>query len=208
MLKEKIEWIFFDVGSTLFDESEAHRQRFIKSAANAGISYDEFCTAMIKFYKNRQKGDKEAAKLYGLKLQAWNSDDEIVYPDTEYCLKTLSKKFKIGVIANQIPGTEKRLSKRGLMKYISLVVASAEENIEKPDLRIFRLALKRAECKPQNAVMVGDRLDNDIAPANKIGMTTIWIKQGFWKYMSVSSDIEKADYEVENLSEVCQLLYE
>lgn len=36
-----------------------------------------------------------------------------------------------------------------------------------------------AKCKPENAVMIGDRIDNDIVPAKQLGMKTIWIKQGF-----------------------------
>ena len=30
--------------------------------------------------------------------------------------------------------------------------------------------------------MIGDRIDNDIEPANKLGMKTIWVKQGFSVY--------------------------
>ncbi|MDE5966300.1 MAG: HAD hydrolase-like protein [Lachnospiraceae bacterium] len=33
--------------------------------------------------------------------------------------------------------------------------------------RIFELALERASCSPENAVMIGDRLDNDIIPAKR-----------------------------------------
>lgn len=68
------------------------------------------------------------------------------------------------------------------MKYIKLVVASAEEGVAKPDSEIFLRALKRAECLPGNAVMIGDRIDNDIEPANRLGMKTIWVRQGFNKY--------------------------
>lgn len=68
------------------------------------------------------------------------------------------------------------------------------------------LALKRAECSPQNAIMVGDRLDNDIAPANILGMKTIWIKQGFGRYFTPQTEMEKADYTVDNLNELCCLL--
>ena len=35
-----------------------------------------------------------------------------------------------------------------------------------------------AGCQAENAVMIGDRLDNDIAPAKKLGMKTVWIRQG------------------------------
>ena len=117
-----------------------------------------------------------------MKTVPWNSDDEFVYPETENCLGELSKHYRIGIIANQNLGSEERLEKLGLLKHIDLVIASAEESVAKPDLRIFQIALARADCKPEEAVMVGDRLDNDIIPANKIGMTTVWIKQGFGSY--------------------------
>ena len=39
--------------------------------------------------------------------------------------------------------------------------------------------------------MVGDRLDNDIVPANKIGMKTVWIKQGFGGLAMPESDDER-----------------
>lgn len=54
--------------------------------------------------------------------------------------------------------------------------------------------------------MIGDRIDNDIVPANSLGMYTIWIKQGFWRYWSIKNDIEKADYTVNSLSELCEIL--
>lgn len=119
--------------------------------------------------------------------------------------KKLSSNYKIGVIANQSTGTAKRLENFGIQKYIDLVIASAEEGISKPDKKIFEIALERSECKPENAVMIGDRIDNDIVPAKKIGMKTIWIKQEFGKYWKVTDESEKADYEVDNLSDILLL---
>lgn len=101
-------------------------------------------------------------------------------------------------------GTE-RLEKIGLLKYIDLVIASAEEGVAKPDLRIFEIALNRANCKPYEAVMIGDRLDNDIASANKIGMKTVWIKQGYGKYVVPNSQEEYPDFTVNCLSEILEL---
>ena len=132
-------------------------------------------------------------------MAPWNSDDEFVYPEAEECLRNLSKKYKIGIIANQVFGSEERLEKIGLLKYINLVVASAEEGVVKPDLRIFEIALSKADCKAVESVMVGDRLDNDIVPANKIGMKTVWIRQGFGGLAMPVSDDERADYTISNL---------
>lgn len=92
------------------------------------------------------------------------------------------------------------------MKYIDLVVASAEEGVTKPDKKIFEIALEKSNCKPVNTVMIGDRIDNDIVPAKMLGMRTIWIKQGFGQYWNITTENEKADCVVNNLMEICQLL--
>lgn len=90
----------------------------------------------------------------------------------------MHKSYKIGIIANQNPGTTDRMKKYGLSEYLDLVIASAEAGIAKPDLGIFELALKRANCLLGNAVVIGDRLDNDIIPAKRVGLKIIWISQG------------------------------
>ena len=118
---------------------------------------------------------------------------------------TLSERYKIGIIANQNPGSKERLNKLGLLKYIDLVIASAEEGVEKPDLRIFQLALERANCKPEEAVMVGDRIDNDMIPAKKIGMKTVWIKQGFGGLSEQMTEAQQPDYSVDSLKELLPL---
>lgn len=73
-------------------------------------------------------------------------------------MKQLSVKgYRLGVIANQSPGTEDRLLNWGLLKYFDIVLASAEEGISKPDIAIFHRALAAAKCLPDNAV----RLETD-----------------------------------------------
>ena len=202
---KNIEWIFFDVGSTLVDESKAYEERLKIVAETAKVSYEYVYQTALEFYKENKKGDLETMKLLNVEKPKWRVEDEILYCETEVCLRKLSEKYNIGVIANQSLATEKRMKEFGILKYIKLVIASAEEGVAKPDKRIFEIALNRANCKSQHAVMVGDRIDNDIVPAKALGMKTIWIKQGFGKYWKISSEREQADYEVDNLSEVLQI---
>ena len=54
--------------------------------------------------------------------------------------------------------------------------------------------------------MIGDRIDNDIIPAKQLGMKTIWIKQGFGSLWTVMGESEKADIEVNNLSDILNYL--
>ena len=206
MILANIKWIFFDIGSTLVDESVAYQNRIERTITGTNVTYDDFYNKMVEISKYNQSGYNKALEAYDLKTVPWNSDDEFVYPETENCLSELSKHYRIGIIANQNLGSEERLEKLGLLKHIDLVISSAEEGVAKPDLRIFQIALARADCKPEEAIMVGDRIDNDIIPANKIGMTTVWIKHGFGGYAELKEIEEHPDYTINNLNYLLNLL--
>lgn len=205
MFKE-IKWLFFDVGSTIMNEQLAYEHRMRDMANSANISFEKVYEMAMAYYKLNKKGDLEVARELGVALPKWYKEDEFLYDDAIQCFEILSKKYKIGIIANQSLGTEERLGNQGILKYINLIVASAEEGVAKPDRRIFEIALERSNCEPVNSIMIGDRIDNDIIPAKRMGMNTIWIKQGFGQYWNIKEEIEKPDFVVNNLTELCHLL--
>lgn len=65
---------------------------------------------------------------------------EAPYEGVEQTIRALSSCYRIGVIANQPLGTAERLTRWGLIPFISLCLSSAEEGLEKPDRAIFELA--------------------------------------------------------------------
>lgn len=201
-MKNNIEWIFFDVGSTLVNEEKVYCHRLQDIADAAGEPFEIIYNMAIDLYKNNKKGDLELTRKYKVSGSKWYLEEEELFEDTEETLKALSPKYKIGIIANQSLGTADRLEKFGIKKYIDLIIASAEEGVEKPDKRIFNIALSKAFCNPENAVMIGDRIDNDIVPAKELGMKTIWIKQGFGKYWNITGENEIPDEEINSLSEL------
>lgn len=202
MLKQ-VDWLFFDVGSTLVDESRANEHRILDAIKGTIITYDQAYSQAVQLAKQK---NAHPLKALGLPLTPWHSEDERVYPQAANCLAELHKKYKIGVIANQIPGTADRMKSYGLYPYLDLIIASAEEGVEKPDLRIFEIAFERAKCRPENAVMIGDRIDNDIVPAKQKGMITIWIRQGFGGMAENLTVEETPDYCVHNLQELADFL--
>ena len=118
-------------------------------------------------------------------------------------LEILKKRgYNLGIIANQIAGTEERLESFGLLKYFDAIATSAEFGIAKPDKAIFEKALEMADCKAENSVMVGDRLDNDIRPAKAIGMKTVWIRQGLAAHQHTDLGKNVSDRIVNTLSEL------
>ena len=201
MKLNNIKWIFFDMGSTLIDETLAMEHRIREVIEGSDVTYEQFVEKKIFFAKQNKSADLETIKFFGLTKTPWHKEDERLFPDTMKCLKKLHGQYRIGIIANQSLGSKERLERFGILEYIDLVVASAEEGMAKPDKRILMIALERAGCKVNEAAMVGDRLDNDIVPANEIGMYTIWIKQGNWKDACPREELEQPDMTVESLCE-------
>jgi len=91
------------------------------------------------------------------------------------------------------------------MPFVEACLASAEVGLEKPDPAIFRFALSRAGCSPAEAVMIGDRLDNDIRPARLQGWKTVRILQGFARFQSPRDQFDEADATVAELGELLPL---
>ena len=169
---DKIEWIFFDMGYTLVNEDEAHNRRIdiaIKELADIGkhVSREQFWE---EIYRQGAAGNApvpSTARYYGLKKAVqYTSDGECAYEDAKETLLALkSKKYKLGIIANQPLGSTERLEKYGLGGCFDEIFPSAEIGISKPDIGLYEYALNSVGCQPDRAVMVGDRWDNDIAPA-------------------------------------------
>ena len=196
-------WIFFDVGSTLVDETEAYNHRAKEMIENTGITFSEFDAKRVELAKQGLDGNSEAIKYFGLKKTPWHSEDEIPFEDALGTLELLKERgYKLGIIANQSAGTAQRLENWGLLKYFDIVAASAELGIAKPDRLIFEKAIEFAGCQPQNTVMVGDRLDNDIIPAKALGMKTVWIRKGLSIYQNIDLGKNIADWVIDTLSDL------
>ncbi len=195
--------LFFDIGSTLVDESTAYDHHARMMLEGSGITFAEFDRKRREFYKKGMDGNSEAASFFRLREKPWPSEDETLFPDAFGTLEYLEKRgYRLGIIANQPRGTERRLSERGLLRFFSIIEASYECGFSKPDERIFLKALEEAGCEREEAWMIGDRLDNDIAAAHRLGMKTVWIRSGMWKLTPFSFSDGIADFCINQLSEL------
>ena len=205
------DWIFFDLGYTLVDETGEQRRRariaIDESVRNGSerISIEEFERLALEFGRKGGSPFSDVCKKIGASYVKYSDEGESAYPDAAEVLSKLSSKYKLGVIANQLPGAADRLRRFGLSDHISLVFSSAEFGVGKPDKAIFLAALSAAGCAPERAVMVGDRPDNDVRPARALGMMTVRIRQGQFIYFSPDDPSTHPDAEVTSLSELLPL---
>ncbi len=199
-------WIFFDVGSTLVDETEAYNHRIRDMIAGTNITFKEFDDLRIAYARQGLDGNSAVIHHFGLKKTPWHSEDELPYADAHDVLAELKGRgYRLGIIANQNPGTEKRLEAWGLRSLFDVICASAEIGYAKPDRKTFEKAFELAGCTAEECVMVGDRLDNDIIPARALGMKTVWIKSGLSKYVPSSFGEGYADFEIYSLNELMRI---
>jgi HAD superfamily hydrolase (TIGR01549 family) len=220
LLPNNVRWVFFDLGNTLIDESKPIND-WIAQLIIVLREYN-FYTSPIDINNAFMKAAQEfAPKLITRALEILVRDQldsdvildkvnykkelEEPYPESESVLCALADRYQFGVIANQSTGTEQRLASYGLLQYFSVCLSSAEAGLEKPAPAIFDLALSEADCLPNEAVMIGDRLDNDIAPANKLGWKTIRVLQGFARVQQPRNHIEKAHHVVKSIGDLTAL---
>lgn len=221
MALENIRWVFFDLGCTLIDESaalsDAHDQLVSAlSERNINVSIEDIETALTPAWESFQSspimqvltqmtGNRDEARSV-LKQVNYQKSLETPYAETRALLDAISGRCEIGVIANQSPGTEARLKSYNLSDYFKICLASAEEGAAKPDPILFHRALEQSGCAPEHAVMVGDRIDNDVRPAKTLGWRTIRVLQGHGRLQSPRDDGDVADHTVATLDEIIPLL--
>jgi HAD superfamily hydrolase (TIGR01549 family) len=216
-----VRWLFFDLGNTLIDEGEAWecRLRLLVEAlerhgrhypaeevrAALGAAAAEFAPRFIIKAIEKLVDDSECRRKV-LVAARYRKELEAPYAATEPVLRALSALYKLGVIANQSVGSTERLTRWGLMPFVSTCLCSAELGLEKPNPAIFTLALERAGCGPFEAVMIGDRLDFDIRPPRLLGWKTIRVAQGFARFQFPRDSWDKPHLTTDSLADVTPAL--
>jgi putative hydrolase of the HAD superfamily len=99
-----------------------------------------------------------------------------LYPDVMPTLERLRKaEVGIGLISNFEDWLEQLLETLEVSPFLDVSVISGIEGVEKPDTRIFEIALERAGVEAESSVYVGDNPIFDAEPAQKAGMLPVLI---------------------------------
>jgi FMN phosphatase YigB (HAD superfamily) len=82
----------------------------------------------------------------------------------------------VGVAGNTSVHTERML--RGLLPAQDIVTSSASLGAAKPSPAFFDGLVRVAGMRPSAIAYVGDRIDNDVAPAAAAGMVAVHVRPG------------------------------
>jgi FMN phosphatase YigB (HAD superfamily) len=190
-----LRWIFFDVGNVLLDEDPLTYRNFRNHlAAVQRVRPDRgFHDLLAELETRAAAGDRwPLASVVGRYLDepacraVWEASERAIRseyaalsPPVDGALATilrLGECYHLSLVANQGAECRAHLSALGWLDRFEVVAFSEEQGTFKPDPGLFRHALACGGVAPEEALMVGDRLDNDIAPAAALGMSTAWVR--------------------------------
>ena len=116
--------------------------------------------------------DDLAAQLNAYYLQH-RFDNVELFPEVVDALAVLSRTYVLGLLSNGNGYPERS----GLGGTFASVVFSQDHGVDKPDRRLFDVAAAEVGCEPDEVVMVGDSLPNDVSGAQNAGWRAIWLNR-------------------------------
>ncbi|NUS45556.1 MAG: HAD family hydrolase [Mycobacteriaceae bacterium] len=210
-----IEAVVFDVGETLVDETREYgtwadwlgvpRMTFgaVFGAviAQGGDYRDTFQVFRPGFDLARERELRTQAGM-----PEWYGEDDL-YPDVRPALSALrDADVWVGVAGNQTVRSGEIL--RSLELPTDFIATSDDWGVQKPEPEFFEKVVEAAPCPADRIVYVGDRIDNDLAPAKHAGLRTAFIRRGAWGWIHhddpTLSDL--ADFRLRDLRELPALV--
>lgn len=224
-------FIFFDLGQTLIDEWDFiayFDQKFLETLNGFGARIDQrnYQAVRDSIIRDRKIGhgsvkeliievcrilsppgyEKVIASRLEPQVKQGRHDLFRFFDDAEPTLQALSKYSDMGIIANQSEDIAELIERAGFDRFFKVQAISSSIKIRKPDSKIFELAIKQAGRHAKDCIMVGDRLDTDICPANTLGMTTIRTTDSLFALQVPTKVCEHPAYTAAHLSEIPKIL--
>lgn len=199
-------WVVLDLGETLVDETAS----WGRWADHLGVPRLTFFAAMGAVIADRRP-HTDAFELFrpGFDLAAeiprkaaaglaWSVSADDLYDDALPALAALrAAGYRLAVMANQPVEVAAFLSSLP----VDRTATSAGWGVAKPDPRFFARVCSELGVPPGDVAYVGDRVDNDVLPAQAAGMRAVHLRRGPWGVLhSTWPEAAVADVRIDGLS--------
>ena len=128
------------------------------------------------------------------------------FDDTVQTIEILSNSCDLGIISNQTENVQRLFDQSEIKQYFKFNSISSDIKLKKPDPRIFMHAMSMINRVSEDCIMVGDRLDTDIRPANKLGIKTIRTTNSLFNLQKPIDKFEIPSHTISSLAEIPKVL--
>ncbi|HEV8584893.1 MAG TPA: HAD family hydrolase [Methylomirabilota bacterium] len=104
-----------------------------------------------------------------------------LYPETRAVLDALrARGLPLALVTNGDAGQQRdKIVRHDLARYFGdAILIEGEFGCGKPEVRVYREALRRLGAAPETTWMVGDNLEWDVTAPQQLGLTGVWIDRG------------------------------
>jgi FMN phosphatase YigB (HAD superfamily) len=196
--------VVFDVGETLVDETRV----WSLYADRAGVTPLTLFAALGALI-DRRDDHRNVFELLGVEPEIDHIpyEREDLYDDAVPCISALRDGgYVLGLVGNQPARTEAFLRDCGLD--VDLVASSDLWGVAKPDPGFFRRVADWVDLPAESIAYVGDRIDNEVLPANAAGMTSVFIRRGPWGHLQAEwPEARDAAVRIDSLDELPAALH-
>jgi HAD superfamily hydrolase (TIGR01509 family) len=170
-----VEAVVFDVGETLVDETRG----WLDVAERAGVPAFTLL-GVLGGLAERRADHRDVWTILGIaRVDSPPIERRDLYPDAVPCLRRLHEAgLLVGVAGNQPEAAARDLVECGID--VDLVATSAGWGVQKPSPGFFARIADEIGRPAAKIAYVGDRADNDVAPALAAGMVAVHIRRGPW----------------------------
>ncbi len=127
--------------------------------------------------RDQQLDGTEFAEILATTFEEQRRRLQRLMPDARETLTRLAANYRIGLLTNGAPDLQReKIASSGLANFFDAIAISGEHDIGKPKPEIFHKLLAELDVAPDEAVMIGNSLERDIAGARNAGIRNVWIK--------------------------------
>jgi putative hydrolase of the HAD superfamily len=211
-------FLIFDLGQTLINEWNFLKffdQKLLELINGFGgrIDWRNYITLRNNIIKNRMIGNGGMEEFIiticrlilpigydRIILKKINSD--LSYGKRKYfCLNDGAKKI-IETMSNQPKEAIEPLINANILSLFNRVVIPSKIKIKKSHEKFLFEGINFTGFPASRCIMIGDRLDIDILPANKLGMKTIRFTDSLFHMQSAKIKLEIPTYTIKKLEEI------
>jgi 2-haloacid dehalogenase len=113
----------------------------------------------------------EELQRFSISVKDWPA-----FPDSARALQALKKKYRLAIVSN-IDDDLFAFSAQRLQVQFDWIITAQQVKSYKPSLNNFRVAVERIGVPQQRMLHVAQSLFHDIAPANLLGLSSVWVNR-------------------------------
>ena len=196
---DRFQWLSFDCYGTLVDWETGISDAVADSLAvhDIRMSRSEILALFAEVEPQIQQGSgyleyrrvlRRVMAMMGIRLGVQFSESEMnclvdtigswpVFPDTRDALRAMKRRYNLAIISN-VDDDLFAPTADALGVELDAVVTAQQCRSYKPDHRNFQTALERMGVEKDRWLHIGESLYHDIAPANELGIASVWVNRG------------------------------